>query len=378
MLASLLWLAVLCAGDLAPGAEPPPAPLSVRSVRPAPEIERLFDSREGWIGADAIYSIPLPDQSWLWVFGDTLVGTIRDGRRHDLRMVNNSFARQRGFGPEARVELLLHRDPQGQPASFLKPANQPGYFWIWDGLVENGRLYLLATRLTSPGTITAFDWTLLDQSLLVVDNPLAPPAQWRTRQVQLPCGEFTPDYEALWGLEVLRTDSAVLVFGTARDRPGDPRRLVAARVDPNQIDQPAEWQFWSRQGWQAQPRQAAALATDVGTEGSLTWLPKRQRWVYVYSPPLDPRIQMRTAQTPLGPWSEPVTVHTCPEPQGNPRVFSYAAKARQVPGRDDELLVSYATNSLEMLPDVTANSQLYQPRFLWLELPPSPQAPPHR
>lgn len=348
--------------------EPAPAPLRAESVRPAPEIERLFASREGWLGADAIYSIPLPDQSWLWVFGDTLVGTIRDGRRHDVRMVNNSFARQRGFGAGARVELLLHRDDRGQPSSFITPAAGPGYYWLWDGLVEQGRLYLLATRLTSPGTITAFDWTLRDQALIVVDNPVDPPARWRTRQIGLPFGEFTAEYEALWGLEVLRTNDGVLVFGTTRGNKSEPRNLVVARVAPNQIDQPGQWRFWSRAGWQADARQAGPLTTAVGTEGSLTWLPERQRWVYIYSPPLDRRIQMRTARTALGPWSDPVTVYNCPETEWNPRVFCYAAKARLVPDRGEELLVSYATNSFEMLPDVTADSRIYQPRFVWLKL----------
>lgn len=373
MLASLFWLSLLLPWGQPPRQDTPPAPLRAESVRPAPEIERLFASQAGWLGADAIYSIPLPDQSWLWVFGDTLVGSIREGRRENVRMVNNSFARQRGFGPQAQVELLLHRDPRGEPTSFLKPHNQPGYFWIWDGLVENDRLFLLTTRLTSPGTITAFDWTLHDQSLLVVENPLEHPAQWRTRQIPLPCGEFTADYEALWGLELLRTHDAVQIFGTARGRREEPRRLVVAQVAPQLLDQPDQWRFWTRTGWQPDPRQASPLATGVGTEGSLTWLPTRQRWVYLYSPPLDPNIQLRTARSPLGPWSEPVTVHTCPEPQKNPRVFAYAAKARLVPGHGEELLVSYATNSFEMLPDVIADSQLYQPRFLWLKLAATPE-----
>jgi len=363
-----LWLA-LCLGPLqTPGETPAPSPLRAVSVRPAPEIERLFASEEGWIGADAIYSLPLPDQSWLWVFGDTLVGSIRGGRRHNVRMVNNSFARQRGFGPQARVELLLNRDAQGEPTSFLTPAGQPGYFWLWDGIVEQGRLYLLATRLTSPGTITAFDWTLRDQAILVIDNPTDPPGQWRVRQIPLPSGEFTPEYEALWGLEVLRTAESVLVFGTTRERPTDPRRLVVARVPPAQIGEPESWRYWTGQGWGSNPRAATPLVSGVGTEGSLTWLPGRQRWVYLYSPPLDPRIQMRTARTPLGPWSEPVTVHTCPEAAENSRIFCYAAKGRLVPNRGDELLVSYATNSFDMLPDVTADSRVYQPRFVWLQV----------
>ena len=142
------WLFAILLSCLAPAtaqraraAEPPAVP-RVRSAEPDLAFERLFRRDEGWIGSDAIYSIPLPDQSWLWVFGDTLVGEVRGGRRWNVAMVNNSFARQRGFGPDRRIELQLACDPQGKATSFLTPRDKPGYFWLWDGLVLDGRLYL--------------------------------------------------------------------------------------------------------------------------------------------------------------------------------------------------------------------------------------------
>jgi len=362
-------LAVLLGGDV--GAEPPP-PLRAIATRRDEAFEREFLLDEGWIGGDAVYSIPLPDESLLWVFGDTLVGTVRDGRRHDVRMVNNSVARQPRPGAGGGLELILGRDPDGTAMSCLVPRGKPGYFWPWDGIVEDGRLHLVVTRLTSPGTITAFDWTLLDQSLLVIDNPLDPPARWRVGQIDLPCAEFGPDAEALWGLELLRTDDSILVYGTVRRRAGEPRSLVVARSDPADLAAPDRWTFLAAEGWQADPRRARPLATDVGTEGSITWMPEHERFVYVYSPPLDPRIQMRTARTPLGPWSEPVTIHTCPEPAWNPRVFCYAGKARRMPGSDGELLVSYATNSFDMLSDVTADRRIYLPRFVRVTLGENP------
>ena len=49
-------------------------------------------------------------------------------------MVNNSFARQRGWGPDAAVQLHLNRDANGKPTSYIVPEGHPGYFWIWDGM----------------------------------------------------------------------------------------------------------------------------------------------------------------------------------------------------------------------------------------------------
>ncbi|MFN9373361.1 MAG: DUF4185 domain-containing protein [Planctomycetaceae bacterium] len=351
-------------------AEPPPVP-TLRKAEPDLAFERRFRRDVGWIGSDAIYTIPLPDASWLWVFGDTLVGEVRGGRRWNVSMVNNSFARQRGFGNDMQLELQLHRDARGQASSFVTPLGKPGYFWIWDGLVIDGRLYLFTTRLTSPGTITAFDWKLLDQSVVVVENPLDPPAQWKHRQVDFPHGHFTETSEALWGLEVVHEGEWIYVFGTRRQAASDPRELVLARVAPREFPQFDRWRFFSRGEWVEDARRGSSLAVGVGTEGSVTWLPEQQVWVYVYSPPLDANIQIRAARTLVGPWSEPQTLYACPDPQRNPRIFCYAAKARSVPGTRNELLVSYATNSFEMLPDVSADAEIYQPRFVRVTFEPA-------
>lgn len=345
-----------------------PAPLRVAEARPDETMNGKFAGASGWIGGDGIHSIPLPDESLLWVFGDTLVGQIRDGKRHDLSMVNNSFARQRGRGEKAQVELHLNRDSRGRAVSYITPKDKDGYYWLWDGLVEQGKLFLFATRLTSPGTITAFDWKLLDQALIVIDNPLDPPERWSWRQFDFPFGAFTDDYEALWGMEVIRSGDDILVYGTQRRGKDQPRSLAAARVSPGDLTNFDRWMFYSQGDWQPQATAASELTTHVGTEGSVTWLPRRKRYVYVYSPPLDPRIQMRTANSPLGPWSEAVTIYTCPEAAWDQRIFCYAGKARLAPGEDDELLVSYATNSFEMLPHVTADARIYMPRFVRVRL----------
>src|SRR5436190_15064193 len=58
--------------------------------QPAPEINAKFRSSEGWIGGDGAQSIDLGNNRTLWLFGDTFVGTIKDGRRAKSRIVHNS------------------------------------------------------------------------------------------------------------------------------------------------------------------------------------------------------------------------------------------------------------------------------------------------
>ena len=42
---------------------------------PAPELDALFQRTNGWIGADADYSIPLDSRTALWLFGDSIVAS---------------------------------------------------------------------------------------------------------------------------------------------------------------------------------------------------------------------------------------------------------------------------------------------------------------
>jgi hypothetical protein len=354
------WIGVcvnhLNAADVAPTA------LRVNSAQPDEITNARFAGTEGWIGADGIYSVPLPDESTLWIFGDTLVGSVRDGKRSNMVMVNNTFAKERGTGADSKLQFFVNRDSQGKPTSYVVP--KQGYYWLWDGVIDQGRLYIFTTRLTSPGTITAFDWTLLDQSLIIVSNPTEDPGKWQIQQLDFPFGSFTDDYEVIWGMEVLRINDELYIYGTARNQKTDPRSLVVARVSPNELNDFKKWTFYESGHWQSDSRRASGLTSEVGTEGSVTFLPDRKQFVYIYSPPLDPQIKMRTANSPVGPWSDAVTIYTCPETAWNPRVFCYAAKARIIPGRTNELLVSYATNSFDMLPDVLADERIYRPRFV--------------
>jgi hypothetical protein len=72
----MVWLALI---PQPLGAGPP----VVKSTAPAPDLDALFDRADGWIGADGVYSVVLSPKRTLWLFSDTWVGKIRDGRRTD-------------------------------------------------------------------------------------------------------------------------------------------------------------------------------------------------------------------------------------------------------------------------------------------------------
>ena len=108
----------------------------------APEWDAMFQRESGWVGADGNYSIPLKGDTTLWLFSDTLVGKVQDGKRVDTRMINNSIALQHGTNAP---EFFYGTTTNGQPASFITPeqGSPRGYFWLGHGIRTARGLYFL-------------------------------------------------------------------------------------------------------------------------------------------------------------------------------------------------------------------------------------------
>src|SRR5690606_15620375 len=100
LLCALVPLLLQCAA-VAPRPEPR-APLDVgRGWRPAPALQRLIDPAPAvigpsWLGADVATSVRLTDDHYLWLFGDTLLGSVEtdcdDGSAYcDRRVEEGGF-----------------------------------------------------------------------------------------------------------------------------------------------------------------------------------------------------------------------------------------------------------------------------------------------
>ena len=91
-LAGLTCLVVWAAAARA--AEPP----AVVKAEPLPAWDAKFRRTDGWIGGDGAYSVPISPTRNLWLFSDTWIGKVRNGKRTDLAMVNNTVGVQDGRG----------------------------------------------------------------------------------------------------------------------------------------------------------------------------------------------------------------------------------------------------------------------------------------
>src|ERR1035441_6674983 len=188
-------LTLLAALELCAGAEP--------AGKAAPEWDALFQPESGWIGADGAYSIPLSGDTMLWLFSDTFVGKVKEGKRLDARMINNSIALQHGTN---QPEFFYGTAADGKPASFINPqsGSQRDYFWLTHGARTGDGLYFFLLRVVTVKPGTPFGFKLVDGWLAHVANPDASPSQWRITQTKVPFTSISAKGSLIFGNAVLR------------------------------------------------------------------------------------------------------------------------------------------------------------------------------
>jgi hypothetical protein len=352
-------VAVLSALRLWAGAEP--------VGKAAPEWDALFQRESGWIGADGNYSIPLTGDTTLWLFSDTIVGKVKDGKRLDACMINNSVALQRGTNAP---EFFYGTTADAKPASLIKPqqGSKGDYFWLLHGTRTTHGLFFFLQRVVTVQTGTPFGFKLVDGWLAHVANPDDPPPRWRTTQTKVPFTEISDKGALIFGGAVLRDGEYAYIFGNdsrpEAKKAGAPNGLVLARVVPEQFADFAQWRFLAQGVWQKDCNKVTPVFPNVGSEFSVSWLPGRKAYAAVYSEGISGNILVRLSPALAGPWGNPIHVYRCAEMDWPSKAFCYAAKGHpELTSAPGELLITYAANSWDFW-QLFKDPRLYWPRFV--------------
>jgi hypothetical protein len=333
----------------------------------APEFDRLFQRTNGWVGADGNFAVTLTNDLTLWLFSDTFIGEVQGGYRTNATMINNSIAWQHGSNPQTgRLEFFYHQTTDGKPASLITPADGKGWFWLFDGVMEHGKLFLFLAQIERTDDKSVFGFRQKGVWLGEVSNPFAPPTQWRVTQKKIPFAQSGTDENRFFGSAVLTTDDFVYIFGT-REPKGKDKKMILARAPEKGLGDFTTWQFRTRNGWTTNAAEVADLCSGVASEYSVSWLPTLKRYVLVCTENgLSEKIIARTATEPWGTWSEASVVYRCPEMARDKRIFCYAAKAHpMLTMTEGELIVTYAANSTDFS-RLLNDARLYWPRFVRL------------
>lgn len=355
---------------------------------PAPEWDALFDRQSGWTGADGIYSIPLSGDerpgtagatTTFFTFSDTFIGEVdeNDQRLPGSTIVNNTNALLTGGDPDpGQIQFFWRTNAKGAPQAMVVPkgARKTGkWFWPADGIVVNGNLFLFSLRLKKADD-PLFPFTLDGVSLLTSPADSVPPFN-RYKQIDTPLylpkdgskGEISYGMAIFPNTEAAGApapDGYLYIYGVRND---PVKKLLVARVLPEQIANFSVYQYWTGTTWSSSIASAVPVADRVSSEFSVSPLPDG-RYILVFQlDTLSDKVAVRYADSPVGPWSDYTVIYTAPETSISPNVYTYNAKAHPHLSSPDQLLISYNVNTFDFLEHFT-NADIYRPRFIWLPL----------
>jgi hypothetical protein len=248
---------------------------------PAPELDALFQRTNGWIGADGDYSVQLNSGTTLWLFGDTVIGQVRNGKRVNATMINNSIALQRSGGSP---QFFYRTNSEGLPASVFQPLDETdSFFWPWDGIRTDRGLFLFLMQVRHTAEKSVWGFKVFGESLAFVRNPDASPQDWKVTLRKVPFKSF--------GWAVVRDGDFIYVYGRDTSRRG----TLLARAPEQALDDFGQWRFYDKGQWEDNATGATAVIPEAPAEGSVRWIAELHRFVAVYSPDIFGEIVMRTA-----------------------------------------------------------------------------------
>ena len=252
---------------------------------------------------DGGFSIPLPDGSALWLFGDTFLGNWNsDGSPKAEGGVSSTVCRV--FRENQEVKMQYRADKKGT-ADFALPLDKKTETWskhrIWPcgGVNLDGASYLFFARILLTGQ---GQWSFQQDGIGLAR---AKENSWKFERVVAP--EADPPLPICPHSVIVTPDGNVCLYyleKIGRMNSG----VFLAKVPPSKIAEPKAYQYWCGPKAEFAPSKtrAKAVVEDVWGQVSVVWNEYLGKFAMLHVGGVfsDPRsVYLRTANAPWGPWS---------------------------------------------------------------------------
>ncbi len=347
-------------------------PVQVESVAIDPVYaDLLLPQAVGWLGSDVAHSIPMSDDRVIWLFADTLLGTIVDGARTPGGFINSSIGiHDRTDGPAGSV---TYHWGAGDTSFFPHEPGTPGeLYWPTQGIHLGGDLFLFCFSV-------ATGFQLESTTMIRVDNPDDDPGDWTWT-----VSDFGIGGNDFGVHSAVYVEGPYVYFMGFEDTGG--RRMILSRMLAADLvagSMAEALEFWADEGsgpqWSttAAPSQLVTLFTPGVTETDIQYDATLERYFVTTYDPFTPRIYLTTAEELTGPWEEPVCLYDVPEHDVSFPIISYAVRPHpELSTKAGELVITYATNGFGSLGALYTQEGLgiYHPRFIRVQLEVDPLA----
>lgn len=363
-----------------------------------PDYTALLSNYGNWAGADGIYTVNLDgrdgrhgkgeDAKTFFVFSDTILSDVDPvtGLRSNVRMVNNTGALLSGMVADpAKMEFFC---PGEQETANIVPdpklpATKHGkfiYYWLGDTFVSGDYLYVYALRIDSVEGAFGFAQIGVDLacyeirdgkvdfgSLKIINDDGMRLCSVSDAKRKWYFGGAV--YQSTKQAGVQDPDGYVYVYGY-EDLDGAGRRLVVARVRPEEIEDFGRYEYLAADGSFGKeiPDEFFVLAQDIAPECSVTQITSGEhkgKFLFVNTHFTNTAtIKASVADSPYSAFGNKTTVFvhdTCLSILGKGN-NTYNAKAHPALSGEGEVILSYNVNG----DDCFKYADIYRPRFLRL------------
>lgn len=339
---------------------------------PADDINAVFKSSKGWIGADGNYSVKISPDKTIWFFSDTWLGEIEKNKRKNPVLINNSVGVQTYADGKFTLKYHWGKTTEGKPAALFNPRDGNGWFWPFAGIIQREKLALFLFQMDKADGPSGFAFKNSGLVLAEIHNPDDAPNSWRIDQVKVSHVRIDEKRKVLFGSAICFHKEFTYIYGYEENKGGLYKRMLLARCPNNQISRFSDWEFFDGSGWSKNLEDAKALMEGVASEYSVNYVPALKKFLLVYHDAfLSPDIVGRTSLNPWGPWSEKIKLHTCEENSWSNEVFCYSGKMQPHLSKENEIIISYAANA-KSLQGVINDARLYWPTFIRIKIKQEP------
>lgn len=299
----------------------------------------------GWTGADATYSLPLPDGRIMWMFGDTFLGTVTAQRTRDgAPFIRNSLIIQEG---DQMTTLTGGND--NNPKAFIQPYQADQWYWPLDATIYNEKIQLLLGRLGSNGTGDAWDFAYRGFDLAII-NPISFAIESLQPKITSP--------DISYGSCLVEDDEFIYIYGIFSSSRS--KTVHLARAENGNLLNP--WTFYDGTAWTSEPSDYI-IAKNVSDQFSVI-KDDNVYYLITHETIFGRRIFIAQSNRPEGPFTNGRVLYCTPESGGD--IFTYNSFVHPELSQEGELRISYNINSFDFS-DLFSNVDLYRPKFIRID-----------
>ncbi|MBI9067075.1 MAG: DUF5005 domain-containing protein [Salinivirgaceae bacterium] len=311
----------------------------------------LRSNSGGWIAGDATYSIDLPDNRTLWLFGDSFIGTVNEDGSivQGAKMIRNCALIMDNDSLRA-----LYGGTFENPSEFIQ-TTMPDSTWYWPdhGIVENNILKIfLAKFTTDPNGTPGWNFVYAGHDVASFSFP----------EIQLIEINELPYYSenaVLYGDRLFRDSIYTYIYGR-KDHTVSEYKIPYPHIARTTGDISNNWEFYNGSNWSDDPTATEPINNFQVSQQYCVFKHQNKYILITQDIWLSANIYSFTSNSPVGPWENKKILYTTPIVYDN--TFTYNAYAHPQFDENNELLISYNTNGDFW--EIFNNVEIYRPNFI--------------